>query len=196
MDTLSKKIQSNNITYMISADIDLSVLSEMRTNTSTNLKNLSDEKPVLLVFLRHFGCVFCKEAMADLSALKAEITKKDFQLAFVHMSEQALAQTYLDEFGLGDCVHISDPDCKYYTAFRLTKGSFSQLYGLQSWIRGFSKETKSFKLERAKQLGDSTQMPGIFIISQGEITQHYIHKFAADRPDYLKLMDSCSLDRK
>ena len=38
-----------------------------------NLKMLSDEKPVLLVFLRHFGCVFCKEAMADLSKLKNEI---------------------------------------------------------------------------------------------------------------------------
>ena len=75
----------------------------------------------------------------------------------------------------------------------MTKGSFSQLYGLQTWIRGFSKENNIHKLEKAKQLGDSTQMPGIFIIYKGIITQHYIHKFAADRPDYSKLMDSCSI---
>jgi thiol-disulfide isomerase/thioredoxin len=178
---------------MISADIDLRISSEMTTNTKSTLKMLSDEKPVLLVFLRHFGCVFCKEAMADLLKLKNEIIKKNFQIAFVHMAENETAEKYLNSFGLADCVHISDPDCKFYTAFRLTKGSFSQLYGLQTWIRGFSKENKDYKLERSKQLGDSTQMPGIFIIYKGNITQHYIHKFAADRPDYLKLMDSCAI---
>jgi len=176
---------------MISADIDLSISSDMATNTNSNLKILSDEKPVLLVFLRHFGCVFCKEAMADLSKLKKEIIEKNFQLAFVHMADNDIAERYLNEFGLGDSVHISDPDCKYYTAFRLTKGSFSQLYGLQTWIRGFSKDTKNYQLEKAKLLGDATQMPGIFIIYKGNITQHYIHKFAADRPDYHALINSC-----
>ena len=102
-----------------------------------------------------------------------------------------IAEKYLNDFGLGDCVHISDPNCEYYTAFRLTKGSFSQLYGLQTWIRGFSKETKDYTLEKAKQLGDSTQMPGIFIIYKGNITEHYIHKFAADRPDYQAFLNSC-----
>ena len=178
---------------MIAADIDLSITSEMATSSNSNLKALSDEKPVLLVFLRHFGCVFCKEAMADLAKLKNEIKDKNISLAFVHMAEQKIAKEYLDNFGLGDCAHISDPDCKYYTAFRLTKGSFSQLYGLQTWIRGFSKENKQFKLEKAKQLGDSTQMPGIFIIYKGSITQHYIHKFAADRPDYHALINSCPI---
>ena len=178
---------------MIAADIDLSITSEMTTSSNTNLKALSDEKPVLLVFLRHFGCVFCKEAMADLAKLQNEIKDKNISLAFVHMAEQKIAKEYLDNFGLGECVHISDPDCKYYTAFRLTKGSFSQLYGLQTWIRGFSKENKQFKLEKAKQLGDSTQMPGIFIIYKGNITQHYIHKLAADRPDYQALINSCPI---
>jgi len=176
---------------MIAADIDLSITSEMAISSDSNLKALSDEKPVLLVFLRHFGCVFCKEAMADLAKLKNDIKGKNIVLAFVHMAEQKIAQEYLDNFGLGDCVHISDPDCKFYTAFRLTKGSFSQLYGLQTWIRGFSKENKQFKLEKAKQLGDATQMPGMFIIYKGSIAQHYIHKFAADRPDYEAFINSC-----
>jgi len=178
---------------MISADIDLSITSEMSTNTNSNLKTISDEKPVLLVFLRTLGCVFCQEAIIDLSKLKDEILKKNFQLAFVHMADNEIAQKYLEDFDLGDSVHISDPDCKYYTAFRLTKGSFSQLYGLQNWIRGFTKDNKVHRFEKTKQLGDSTQMPGIFIIHKGEITQHYIHKFAADRPDYLKLLGNCRM---
>jgi len=178
---------------MISADIDLGILSNMKTNSGSSLKEISDDQPVLLVFLRHFGCVFCKEAMADLSALKDEIKKKDFKLIFVHMAENKVAKDYLDEYNLGDSLHISDPDCNFYTAFRLTKGSFSQLYGLQTWIRGFSKETKNHKLQMAKALGDSTQMPGIFIIHQQDIKEHFIHKFAADRPDYGQLLNSCKI---
>jgi len=167
---------------MISADIDLGILSNMKTNSGKSLKEVSEDQPVLLVFLRHFGCVFCKEAMADLSALKGEINEKEFKLVFVHMAENKVAQDYLDDFNLGDSLHISDPDCKFYTAFRLTKGSFSQLYGLQTWIRGFSKENKNHKLQMAKALGDSTQMP-----------EHFIHKFAADRPDYGQLLNSCKI---
>jgi len=178
---------------MIAADIDLSIMSDMKTNNNSNLKEISDEKPTLLVFLRHFGCVFCKEAMTDLAMLKQEIMEKNFTLAFVHMAENDIAQKYLDDFNLGDCVHISDPDCDYYTAFRLTKGSFSQLYGLQTWIRGFSKDNRQHKLQKAKFLGDSTQMPGIFIIHKGSITEHYIHKFAADRPDYMKMIQNCPI---
>jgi len=180
---------------MISADIDLGILSNMKTNSGSSLKEISDDRPVLLVFLRHFGCVFCKEAMADLSALKEEINAKNFQLVFVHMAENKVAQDYLDDFKLGDSLHISDLDCKFYTAFRLTKGSFSQLYGLQTWIRGFSKENKNHKLQMAKALGDSTQMPGIFIIHQGDIKEHFIHKFAADRPDYGQLLNSCKINQ-
>jgi len=178
---------------MISADIDLGILSNMKTNIGKSLKEISDEKPVLLVFLRHFGCVFCKEAMDDLSALKKELEDKNFKLVFVHMAEDKVAQEYLHEYNLGDSAHISDLDCKFYTAFRLTKGSFSQLYGLQTWIRGFSKENKNYKLQMAKALGDSTQMPGIFIIHQGDIKEHFIHKFAADRPDYSQLLSSCKI---
>ena len=109
------------------------------------------------------------------------------------MAENKVAQDYLDDYNLGDSLHISDPNCTFYTAFRLTKGSFSQLYGLQTWIRGFSKDTKNYKLQMTKGLGDSTQMPGIFIIHKGDIKEHFIHKFAADRPDYGQLLNSCEL---
>ena len=93
---------------MTSADIDLGILSNMKTSSGESLKEISDNKPVLLVFLRHFGCVFCKEAMADLSALKNEIHEKNFQLIFVHMAENKVAKDYLDDFNLGDSLHVSD----------------------------------------------------------------------------------------
>jgi hypothetical protein len=38
-----------------------------------------------------------------------------------------------------------------------------------------------------KEMGDMTQMPGIFVVYKDEIVKKYIHKSSADRPEYDKL---------
>ncbi len=38
-----------------------------------------------------------------------------------------------------------------------------------------------------KLQGDGFQMPGVFLIKDGEVIKSFIHKTAADRPDYLVL---------
>jgi hypothetical protein len=41
------------------------VLREYRTETGRTLLELVDESPVLLIFLRHFGCSFCRQTLDD-----------------------------------------------------------------------------------------------------------------------------------
>ena len=168
--------------------IDLSILNAMVTHSNENLMQLTNQKPVFLIFLRHFGCVFCKEALHDLAEKKGLFDVKGIQMVFVHMSEEDLAEQYFKNYGLEGVSHISDPTCNYYSAFGITKGTFSQLYGLRTWIRGFAAKRAGFELEMAKSLGDSTQMPGIFLIRFGKIIEKFIHKNASDRPDYEKLI--------
>ncbi|MFM7090710.1 MAG: AhpC/TSA family protein, partial [Bacteroidota bacterium] len=62
-------------------------LSEMFTNKGETLLNLSNNNPVLLVFLRHFGCIFCKEALIDISKSKADIEAGGISIVFVHMTD-------------------------------------------------------------------------------------------------------------
>jgi len=171
--------------------VEPSIMAEMTTNTGSNLLEQSREKTVFLVFLRHFGCVFCKEALSDLAAMREDMASKGVAFVFVHMSNYGVADQYFKDFELEGVQHISDPEKQYYIEFGLRKGSFSQLYGLSTWMRGFSPDTKKYKLELAQHLGDSTQMPGIFVIQSGEIKDSYIHKLASDRPDYNKLLQCC-----
>ena len=152
------------------------LIQEMQTNLGNNLLAFTEKKPVLLVFLRHFGCVFCKEALNDLSEKQTYMQEKNIQLVFAHMGTDAIAKQYFSTFKIQDPIHISDPEREFYYEFGLRKGSFSQLYGLKTWFRGFSSETKNYKLELSQHLGDSTQMPGIFLLSKGEVIQSYIHK--------------------
>lgn len=167
------------------------ILKEIKTASGATLFDLSSSQSVMLIFLRHFGCVFCKEALTDLSAREREFVDKGITLAFVHMAEEDVAKTYFDQFNLSHYESVSDPSCEVYQQFGLAKGSFNQLFGLQVMLRGFE-ATKvpgnSFTLQR---IGDSLQMPGIFILRDGRIENSFVHKKASDRPNYDHLLSCC-----
>lgn len=168
--------------------VDSELLSIMTTNTGQSLLSLSQSKPTLVVFLRHFGCQFCREAMDDISKVLPQIKKLNKDLVLVHMAENTIAEDYFKRFNLNNAKHVSDPMCRYYAAFGLVKGSFTQLFGLQTFFRGFSVQAK-YGNDMGNHLGDSFQMPGAFVLFDGEIKNSYIHKSVAEKPDYLKLLD-------
>lgn len=169
--------------------LNATLMESMTTNGGKTVAEISKEKPVLLVFLRHFGCLFCREALKDLSAKREEFSDKNINLIFVHMAEEDVAQQYFEDFGLTGVDHISDPECKYYSRFGLVKGTYSQLFGFKNWIRGVELTTKGIPFS-LKQIGDGFQMPGIFMIRNQKVEGSFIHKSAADRPDYESII-SC-----
>ena len=178
---------------MIFHDLDPAILEEMMTNTGESLQRISDDRLVLLVFLRHFGCTFCREALTDISKKRSEIEAAGTQIVFVHMTDYETADKYFERYHLEGVVHISDPECRFYQAFGLSKGTFSQLFGLATWIRGFDAGVLQGHGIGA-QIGDGFQMPGIFAIRNGVIKSSFVHKLASDRPDYLQLVKSCQID--
>jgi len=48
-------------------------VSEFHTETGRSLLDLVDESPVLLVFLRHFACAFCAQALDRVSKVRSQI---------------------------------------------------------------------------------------------------------------------------
>jgi len=166
------------------------VMDSMMTNRGVSLREATESRPVMLIFLRHFGCTFCRQALSDISDLREDIERLGLKIIFVHMTDIDTAGPFFRQFGLEGAEHISDPMCQYYAAFGLVKGSFRQLYGLRSWIRGFQSavmEGNGFGAE----LGDGFQMPGIFILYDGEVRGSFLHKLSSDRPDYLAMARCC-----
>lgn len=164
------------------------LLATMQTNENENLLNLSKVQPVLLVFLRHFGCIFCREAMVDLSGLKSSFESRGIKVVLVHMSDYETAAKYFEMFGLQGVTNISDPECKFYRDFGLGKGRFSQLFGLKSWARGIEVTLVKGIPFTFQQIGDGFQMPGVFYIRNGKVLNSFIHKTSADRPDYQNII--------
>lgn len=176
---------------MNSETITSQVLQKTLTKQGVSIHDLSLKSPVLLVFLRHFGCIFCKEALNDLSSKKAQLEMKGIKLVFAHMATDEQADEYFSQYDLNPFYTISDPECKVYQDFGLVKGSFGQLFGLTVMIRGIqaNMQGNAFSL---KQIGDGFQMPGIFLINQGHIEESFIHNRVSDKPDYESLISCCA----
>ncbi len=153
-----------------------------RDQNGVSLREHSDERAVLVVFLRHSGCTFCKEALADLRGRRAAIEALGAGIALVHMSSEERAAAWLDGAGLGDVPRFADPERVLYRAFGLERGRFGELFGLRVWWRGLLATARGHLV--GKLDGDGFQMPGAFVLERGKIVRAFRHAHAAQRPDY------------
>lgn len=162
------------------------MINQIKTNQGDTIYELSNDSKVLLVFLRHFGCTFCREGLTDLLKIKDQLFQEGITPIIVHQSNEHYASRLLKVYELADLHRISDPHLELYEHFNLQKGKFQQIFGPKMIWRFFAAGIMKGHLV-GKEMGDGWQMPGIFIIEKGEVINKYIHKYAGDRPDYLTL---------
>jgi hypothetical protein len=166
------------------------LLDEMTTTDGVSVADLNQKSEVLLVFLRYFGCAFCREAISDLAQIQRDLQSRNITLVFVHMAaDQATPESFFNRYKLTPIYHISDPTCYFYQEFGLVKVNPSQLLGLRNWIRGFQAgilEGHGFHVN-SDDLGDTFQMPGVFFIRNKTVVKAFVHKKPYDRPNYLDL---------
>lgn len=146
------------------------------------LREASAENPLLLIFLRHFGCAFCRETLSDLRAARQSIEATGARMAVVHMVDTMTARLYLESVELNDLPAISDPTSALYEAFQLRKGNLGALFGPKVILRGLAVILRGHGV--GSIAGDPTQMPGVFLLHQGRIVRAYRHQSVADRPHY------------
>ena len=164
----------------------LKSLESIITNQGLSLACYSDHQPTMLVFLRHFGCTFCKEALSEIKKNRAAIELEGTKIILVHLETEEVAAKATQKYNLADLPRISDPTKKLYKAFGLQKGNMLQLFGFNVIIRGFIAGLINGNLP-AKPKADPYQMPGVFVIYKGAVMHTFKHTTAADRPDYIEL---------
>ena len=161
--------------------------------TRVELLERSKRKPVLLVFLRHLGCAFCREALADLSRRRRDIEKLGAEIVLVHMAEPGQWAPFIAKYGLQDALAISDPGKELYRAFELKRGTLRQLLGLKVWLRGIGAGIFQGHWQGIPK-GDPWQMPGAFLLKDGEVKTAYRHQYASDRPHYVGIVcEGCGI---
>jgi peroxiredoxin len=165
--------------------IDGTLLNAYTSQSGQTLGTLIAERPVFLVFLRHFGCTFCREAVAEISEKRGAIERQSALLAFVHLGTEEKAQWFFKPYGLLDVPRFSDPQGQLYQAFGLVRAELQQYVNVESIRRFFSAALNGHFAFYPQ--GDIQRMPGVFLLHGGEIRKAFRHKLISDRPDYLAL---------
>jgi thiol-disulfide isomerase/thioredoxin len=156
------------------------------TNKGESLDELGANQKVLLVFLRHFGCTFCRETMADLAAVRNDIESTEVKIVLVHMVESEMAADMLKLYNLEDLSHISDVNQQLYNRFGLYKVGFRALFGLKNWWRALVAGVVKGHLI-GKPAGDPFQMPGVILLHKKKVINNFAYRYVSDRPDFVKV---------
>jgi hypothetical protein len=164
-------------------------LAAIRTESGATLLDLAHASPVLLVFLRHFGCSFCRKAISDVAELRPQLKLRGVRPVFVHLGPPDLAKVYFDYYGLSEVERVNDPAAAIYQHPVFALGRTNPIWHvvnpivLFGWLKG-----TIFKHGIGKIQGDGHQMPGIFFLRGPKIVRRFIYRTIADEPNYLKLI--------
>ncbi len=157
------------------------VLENARSQSGKSIVELAAASPLLIVFLRHAGCPFCREALNDIAESRATIEAAGVRIVLVHPGDLRHNPANLDT--------ISDPARELYRAFGLKRGSVLQLFGPRALWRALA-EGSVFRFGLGLPRTDPAQMPGVFLISRDTVIGSFRHTSISDRPDYAHF---CSL---
>lgn len=165
---------SRNQPYSIAEAAAVYQLSDGR-----KLADASMDAPLVLVFLRHFGCTFTRQILRGLQDLELQAKQHNATLVLVHMLQSGQEIDYLGQNS--NVVRIADPRCELYRAFGLGKGGFLELFGPHVWWRGAIAIFKGCGVGHLA--GDGLQMPGAFVFHHGKVIASQPAQSAADLPN-------------
>ncbi|MCC6509331.1 MAG: redoxin domain-containing protein [Pirellulaceae bacterium] len=162
-------------------------IATTRTQSGHTLGELSATRPVLVVFLRHSGCPYCRQTLSTLASLRETFAKSNTQLVIVHHDTPERGEAWIGKYNLGDSEQISDPDGQLYAKFDLGKTTWWNLAGPHTWWPGFKATILQFN-GVGIPVGDVKQLTGAFLIHHGRVVKSFRQKLSSDSPDYRSMV--------
>lgn len=95
--------------------------------TGVSLSNYWQTRPLVLNFLRHFGCQFCREFVTKLRQAYPDFITRGASIVVVAQGSPAQAAHFARIYHVPFPV-LADPSRAAYAAFGLAEGSFSQTF--------------------------------------------------------------------
>ena len=134
----------------------------------------------LLVFLRHFGCIFCRETLADVRAARAE--KPGFPAPLFFFQGRPAEGRALLRSHYPDARAVADPGAEFYEAFGIGRGGLIKLFGPGVWSARSRAAAQGHS--QGPRGADVLRMPGVFLARGPEVVWAHDYRHAGDRPDY------------
>jgi len=145
-----------------------------------SLRDQIGDRETLLVFLRYFGCVFCREMVADIrAAVEADPDYPD--VLFFFQGTPTEGRAFLRRYW-PDVRAIADPELAFYEDFGVEQGRILQVFGPRVLLS--TRRARAKGHEPGEGSGDPWRMPGLFLVRGEKVL--WSHRFAhqADHPDF------------
>jgi hypothetical protein len=126
------------------------------------LSSLWDDRPAAIVWLRHYGCIFCREQAAELRTISAEAEKLG-NLAIVSTGSVDHGRDFAQDQGKG-LRSLVDSQRSTYKVLSFKRGGMSSL-DPRVYLRGIQAATKGFMQGRTR--GDAMQQGGVLVVAAG-----------------------------
>ena len=144
------------------------------------LRDQLGDIPTVLVFLRYFGCTFCRETVDDLR----QRTERDpsyppaiFFFQGTPREGRAFLRTYWPKARA-----ISDPELKCYDVFGVGRGNLWQTLG--PGVLASKRRANQKGHHNGERSGDIWRMPGLFVVQGDRVLWQQRFKHAAEYPDF------------
>jgi hypothetical protein len=141
---------------------------------------LGPSELTLLVFLRHFGCTFCRETVAELRR-ESEASPDFPPLLFFFQGGTTEGRAFLRR-DWPTARAIADPDLRFYEAFGVERMGWLDLLKPAFWQAERRAKAKGFT--QGERSGDIWRLPGVFLVHGDRIVWTHEFQHAGDLPDF------------
>jgi peroxiredoxin len=153
------------------------------------LKDRWREGPLVVMFMRHFGCPFCREHLMRMGRALPQFEAEGAQLVAIFQYSAEATEAFCASRKVPfDC--LADPLREAYGEVSLGRGKRNQLLNwriAKAWVRNAA----SGNVSSGAKGGDYAQMPGTFVVdTEGYLTLAHYNASSEDNPSVERVLDA------
>jgi peroxiredoxin len=146
------------------------------------------DRTAVLAFIRHYGCVFCRDQAVKLHRLRDDFEAAGVRLVMIGHGTPEMAASFRRAQGV-DLPVLVDPDRRVYDAIGAKVATLSELIGPRQILAGLRAAVGSrlrqgdIVVHQGRIIGHAAQLGGVLVVApDGSVRYSHLAEEASDYP--------------
>jgi peroxiredoxin len=167
-----------------------------------SVPTLWQKRRIILVFLRHFGCRFCKQQVRTMKVVQQRLKEAGTEVVLVSLGTPDQIERYRKELDIPACIEVyvdPEPDAPVaYAAFKLQSGrnlvlEHARVAELGSHALAEGNTDGGYASPTGPYTGSVFQVGGVFVLGAGNVCDYaYRSSYAGDHPNAAALLEAAA----
>ena len=140
------------------------------------------DQPAVLVFLRHYGCAFCRDHVRQLDRDRDRFDEAGVRLVLIGHGTCEQGADFLANLDAQELELLTDEDRAAYKAAGTKQATVGELVGPRMLVRGIKRSLAS-RTHQGRIIGNAAQLAGVLLVTpDGSIPYAHLSEDASDNP--------------